>query len=463
MHKTIAIIGFLLFTLGISAQNTTISGTAPGAEGLKIRLLTPADYVSEIPRQIDVATIDPSGKFSLKTSLNQTIYAQLQIDFYKGDIYLEAGKSYNISITQMNYAEEEKISPFLSKKKLIITPVINDTTELNQQISSFNQIYDDFLVKDFKQVYYRHDKLKIDSLKLKLDVLFGNSKNSYLMNYIKYRIAGIEQMGRFKNSYKLYDSYIANQSILYNHIEYMLFFNQLYDKFIFNGRHNLSEDDLQQFINTQNYFGLLDAMGRDSLVKNEVVRELVFLKGMKDLYYANNYNKDNIIAILTKFINKTKFKEHKQIANNLIIEFRKLKTGSKAPDFKLKNNKEETFTLSSFAGKYTYIGFFTTWCAACLNENDAIAVLKKKYGDKINFVSISVDKQLLNMNYYLDKHKYDWVFLHYGNNIELLENYNVFSYPFFILLDNNGNIVSYPALKPSENIESEFKTIFDEK
>jgi thiol-disulfide isomerase/thioredoxin len=207
--------------------------------------------------------------------------------------------------------------------------------------------------------------------------------------------------------------------------------------------------------------GLLDAMGRDSLVKNEIVRELVFLKGMKDLYYANNYNKDNIISILLKFTNKTKFKEHKQIAGNLIIEFKKLKIGSKAPDFKLKNNKDEFFTLSSFAGKYTYLGFFTTWCAACLTENEAIEVLKKKYGANINFVSISIDKLALNMNYYLDKHKYDWIFLHYGMNIELLENYNVFSYPFFILLDGNGNIVSYPALKPSENIESEFKTIFN--
>ncbi len=271
-------------------------------------------------------------------------------------------------------------------------------------------------------------------------------------------------MGRVKNIHKLYAAYIMNQPILYNHVEYMYFFNQFYEKFFFNGTHSLKREDIKRYINIEkDYEIMLDSMGIDTLVRNEVVRELVFLKGMKELYYANAYNNDNIISMLSAFSRKTKFKEHKLIVQNLITTFNTLKIGSKAPDFKLKNINDETFTLASFEGKYTYIGFFTTWCAGCMAENEAIVQLKKKYGDNINFVSISADKQFLNLKYYLEKHKYDWLFLHYGNNYELLEKYQVLTYPVFILLDKSGNIVSYPALKPSENIENEFKVLLEKR
>ncbi|MCX6231486.1 MAG: TlpA disulfide reductase family protein [Bacteroidetes bacterium] len=463
MQKLITVFFLLFLSFFSFAQNTSISGRAIGAEGMKIRLITTADYISELPKKIDEYIIDSSGNFKLRTSLNECIYVQLQIDIYKGDFYLEPGKSYNISITPMQYKEDEKISPFLNKKKLEIVTDKIDSNELNQQISKFNALYDDFVIKNFNILYNSRNKAKLDSFQLKLNLYFSSSKNSFLNNYIKYRIAGLEQMSHIKNTLKFYTAYIQNQPILYNHIEYMYFFNEFYEKFLFNGNHKLRDDDLQAFVNEKNHLGLMDAMGRDSLVKNEVIRELVFLKGMRDLYYSNNFDKENIISMLYKFSGKTKFKEHKIIANNLIIAFNKLKIGGKAPDFKLKTIKGEIYSLANFYGKYTYLGFFTTWCAACINDNEAIAVLKKKYGDRINFVSISIDKQELNLNYYLDKHKYDWYFLHYGNNIELLENYGVYSYPFFILLDGNGNIVNYPALMPGENIEDVFKSVLGNK
>lgn len=465
MYKSFLVfIIFLFVSFGLQSQNTNINGNALGAEGLKIKLITVSDYISELPRKIDETIVDSLGNFKLKTSINETILAQLQIDIYKGDIYLEAGKSYVIKILALNYKEDNKESPFLNRKKLEIVFNNTDSIELNHQISKFNSLYNGFLMGNSNDILRNRNKTKIDSFQLEINTQFSNSKNTFLNNYIKYRIAGLEQSGRFKNTIKLYKEYILNKPILYNHIEYMYFFNQFYEKFFFTGKHLLKTDDYKQLINTEkNYISLLDSLGRDTLVKSEVLRELVFLKGMKELYYSNAYKNDNIIDMLAKFLLKTKTKEHKQIAQNLITSFNKLKIGNKAPTFNLKTTKNETFSLASFQGKYTYIGFFTTWCAGCMSENEAIVELKKKFGDKINFVSISADKQFLNLHYYLEKHKYDWYFLFSGNNNDLLEEYEVFTYPIFMLIDTNGNIINYPALKPSENIENVFKSLIEKE
>ncbi len=459
-----SIFGFLVLlnlSFGLQSQNTSITGNITGAEGLKIRLITTSDYISELSLKIDEAIIDSLGNFKLKTSINECIFAQLQVDIYKGEIYLEPGKNYSIQILPMDFKEDDKESPYLNRKKLEIVFNNSDSNELNQQICKFNVLYNDFVIENFKTLNSNHTRAKIDSFQQKSNIIFSKLKNSFLNNYIKYKIAGIEQMGRVKNTAKLYSTYFRNQPILYNNVEYMYFFNQFYEIFFSNGRHQLTTFNISQLINEKKYSGLLDSLGKDSLVKNEVIRELVFLKGVKELFYSKLYNNDNIISMLTAFSRKTKFKEHKLIALNLISSFNSFQIGKIAPDFKLKTLKDETYSLASFKGKYTYIGFFTTWCAGCIAENEAMFVLKKKYADKINFVSISADKQTLNLYYYLEKYKFDWIFLHYGNNNEMLEKFGILTYPVFVFIDPNGIMVNNPALKPSENIEDYFKVLLD--
>ena len=336
----------------------------------------------------------------------------------------------------------------------------NDSNDINVIIGKINILFNDFAIKEFKKINPRNNKSKIDSLSVILNQVVAIKNSNYIQNYIRYKIAGMELAGRIKGNKKLYLEYIYKKPVLYNHVEYMYFFNMFYEKFFFNGNHTLKFEDLKRLIEVdKNYAVLLDSLGKDSLVKNEVIRELVFLKGMKELYYLKTIKPENIIDIISRFALRTKFTEHKKISGNLIADFISLQKGSKAPEFKLSDINGKIYTLASFKGKYTYISFFTTWCAGCSYENEAIAELFKKYSDKINFVSIAADKQILNLQYFLNKQKYKWTFLHKGNNVDVLDNYGVKTFPVFILIDPYGNIVSYPALKPGEGIEDIFKQV----
>lgn len=89
-----------------------------------------------------------------------------------------------------------------------------------------------------------------------------------------------------------------------------------------------------------------------------------------------------------------------------------------------------------------------------------MAELKKKYGRDVEFVSISVDKDYKTMQKFLSKKKdYDWVFVHYGNQPEVKELYNVQGIPVYYLVDPDGIIIQSPAYRPSGKIEETFMNI----
>jgi len=120
------------------------------------------------------------------------------------------------------------------------------------------------------------------------------------------------------------------------------------------------------------------------------------------------------------------------------------------------NNAGGTSSLSDFRGKYVYIDVWATWCGPCLGQVPFLEEVEKKYhGKDIEFVSISIDtqdkreawskmiadKELGGVQLLVDK---DW-------NSDFIKAYKINSIPRFILLDPNGNIVSWNAPWPSKS------------
>lgn len=75
-----------------------------------------------------------------------------------------------------------------------------------------------------------------------------------------------------------------------------------------------------------------------------------------------------------------------------------LASGTKAPDFSLKDTNSRTFKLSAFKGRVVFINFFATWCPPCRREFPEVVKLNNNYASKgVKIVSISVDSgQTLN-------------------------------------------------------------------
>ena len=89
--------------------------------------------------------------------------------------------------------------------------------------------------------------------------------------------------------------------------------------------------------NKRNYYRLLDALGKDPILVNEVIREMVLIKGLGEIYDNDEFSQENILFLLNQMTNATKFVQHKQMAENQIKQLTKLRPGSVAPNFEVKD------------------------------------------------------------------------------------------------------------------------------
>lgn len=455
---TILILSFSIF--GVLAEKSTIKGYIPGAENQEIRLLTYAELITYSEIILDHTTIDSTGFFTLETDNRETLYCVLDLDYYASGLFVEPGSGYIIIGDTI-----QEISPykaFFDKNDFTFQIDSLGKSDLNYLISEFNKSYNIFILDNFNAIYRSRNKSSINSFREEVYESYGQIENDYFQHYVDYKIATIElAAASFKKPF-LFNEYLKDKTVRYAHVEYMQFFNQFFDQYLLSQSKSVTRNDLVSTINYQNsYSALLDTLGKDSLLRNEVIREMVLIKSLVELYHNPYFSKSNILSILNQLINTTVFEEHKIIAGSIIKELSKLENGSLAPEFNLPDVNDSLVLLSDFQGQAIYLSFLATWSSACLGEYKLLDSLHFKYGDSIKFITVSLDKNPEIINRFVTDKGYDWLFLYNGSQYDLIKLYDIKTFPLFVLIDEEGRILQYPAYKPSEVIEETFKKLVE--
>lgn len=453
------LLAFLPFSL--IAQNVTITGTAPGAEGKSIQVITFSDLITFHEKVVAKSLIDTTGHFLLSFEIARTIYGSLAIDFHRVDLFIEPGKTYTINVGKIDYNDNKEINPFIQSQNLQIEFQQFDDNELNFLIQQFNVVYNNFLLDNFNALYRDRDKSKLDTLRIQVVRSFLNERNPYFDNYVKYKMASLEQLAQALNQQELGMKYFTNSPILYENVEYMDFFNQYFSKYITVTSKPLKYKDYRSILNGPNsYQGMMKALESDTLLKRPQLRELVMLKGLMEMFNDTAYRKESILFLLNTVAAESKFPDNQLVAKDMVKMLLKLRPGTEAPAFTLKDRNQKDVSLKDFLGKPVLINFWTTYCQGCVGEMDMIKPLFDKYKDKMEFVSISADKEFFKMHYYISlKQNFVWTFLHIGDQIELLKDYDVKVYPLFILVDKEGKIYKYPAENPTSGLGKTIETL----
>ena len=458
MIKRVYLLFVFLFISGIVfSQQITIKGTVMGGEGKEIVVYDCSDQITLTQTKMASGKIDTSGYFEVSFNADYTFYALLKVEYNQVPIYLEPAKVYNLSITcpQCN-SPEDKTNPYLAPKALITVIENQDSTELNYLINRFDLLTDEFLFNNYISLLKQRNKTKLDSFKTAINKIFSYSQHDYFKNLLTYRLASIEHYTRLNTNEGFIKNYIWNKPVLYNNTGYMELFNGIFSFYATNGPKYIKYD-LAKSINVESSFpALLDSLGKDSLLRNEVIREMVAIKLLGENYYSQLYNQTSILKMLKYVQDSSKFEMHKKIAQNYIRHITKLISGSKAPAFKLKDYTGTYYSLNELnQEKYVYLLFFTTWCVPCISEMNLLGQLKEKFGTKVEFVAISTDKEFMTFYYFMQKNEllYNFTILHWGNNATLLDDYNVKTVPTYILIDPEGKIVQAAAEPPSEQLD----------
>lgn len=159
-------------------------------------------------------------------------------------------------------------------------------------------------------------------------------------------------------------------------------------------------------------------------------------------------------VVMAKLINP----DYKNAIEYTLSSYNSLSPGHAAYDFVMNTENGEKHPLTQYKGKIIYVDFWATWCGPCIAEEPAYEKLKEDYaGTNIEFLSISIDTNAKAWEKYIQKK--GWTEKTYLISQAELADYKINGIPRYLLIDEDFNIITAFAPRPSEE---KIRTILDQ-
>ena len=319
----------------------------------------------------------------------------------------------------------------------------------------FNDAYIPFYNKHVSNFVNASDFSELDDDIKKIEKPFANSSNEYFNSYREYRYGILRLLANQKKVKGISEIYFRNRPVLYDNPAYMELFHQVYNRyFMFSGRTEDGKEIFNAINISGSYSQLINALTRNNNFYNDTILELVILKGVYNEFYDDNFARNGLLCILDTLMIKTEIRKNKIIGATIKQRITKLLSGYDPPAFKLFDSDSNLITLDDFKGKYVYLNFCTSYSYTCLSEFEILNTIYERHKDYLEVVTITVDPDIEKFKHFMKVNKYNWKFLYYGNQAEIINEYDVKAYPTFYLIGPDGKLIFSPSPSPSENFES---------
>jgi thiol-disulfide isomerase/thioredoxin len=324
---------------------------------------------------------------------------------------------------------------------------------LNRAIGDYNVMYNEFLYRNATRIYQGRQSRLIADFEAGAKLKFGKVKDPYFINYMKYSFASLERIG-IKKDAQILSGYFIHQPVLYNNIQYTEFFSEFMKSYL-GASDFFTYREIMKAITANNALEQLDELlKRDTLLaKDRQIRELSILLMLSRKSHNPDLPKGRVAELIEEIHRKNSDQKIREIAGNYHKKLLKLQSGTPAPFFALQDANGDTVELKQFAGKFVLLSFMRPDCRICLLHLEQLSELEEKFKSKIQNVSIVYGSDYREVIEYADSRLYDWPFLDLKNDILLLEDYEIKTYPTYTIINPDGTIAMTPAPMPDENLE----------
>lgn len=453
--KLVARLTFVfLFVMGLipvkAQNNVTIRGEVVGGAGKEVSLYRYSDMLTRTEVLVDHVIIEQNHTFELHGYTNYTTMMFLQIENYSQSFYVEPGREYEVYIPRFDWDVDEKKNVFLDPEVLPLEFVNMPSDDLNALITRFDAAVADYIDghKVFFDPRFRPQRRYFDSLEVAVNKAVPNTNNEFFNRYKRYHLAELRYTMRFESRRHTVEKYIQGQPVMYYDDNYMSLFTTVFANSVAKGMRKISATRLGQLVSSLKVDQFLDSLGTDSLLHNEQVRELVALQALQEAYYLPRYyESDKVVRMIDMIGAKSKFSDHRTLAQHLAAGLRAKEKGVEVASFTLPDVDKQMVSLEAMKGKWVYLSFVRVGDPNCIGEVETMAHFKDSIYAKnsnVEFVTICCDREFQKMYHFLKNTKkgkrYNWTWLHFNGNYKLLEQYQVVSYPSFILINPDGQM-----------------------
>ena len=453
-HKFFILSAFLLLSSITIAIPTLIHGKSSAGDAFVFRLYAENDGLSGIKKLLDQQRPDTDGKFMLGFEAKEIQKVSIEVGLQSMSFYVIPGETYELNFNEISL---ENQNVFLPQNPLDV--IFEKESMLNMVIDGFEYEYQKFLGEKFLRVMKYRDKKLFDQFsseiaqKLEESPLDDSLSYQYVKSYIDYRLAELSLSANLVSKKQLGMRLLTNQPILYDNPAYISFFKKYFNKYFFESSKGNDYYQIRRMVNQgPPIASLMDELGRDPVLLHEKLRELVLLYSLKQVFYNDDFSRGSINSILQFRSKNSKFAANREISKNIKIVLNRFVAGQTVPDFTLSNLNGEKKSLSSYQGKKVYLMFVTPNCQTCEADIRVLKAAQSTIKNQITLLTVFTGFNQDEAVEWVKKQKADWDFLWFNDDFDLLNEYQVKTFPRYLIIDKDSNLFQYFPPSPRENL-----------
>jgi thiol-disulfide isomerase/thioredoxin len=467
-----------LLLTGCSKQPVTVTGKVTGGVLVYTIPISGTSFLGFT----DTLKVDETGNFELKLEITQPAFVSMWIPepFKETKFLIEPGEKYNVVIDneiQITGANEKGQMLYISLPdpsfiELAITKSLSNDTSLVSIHEKIEKLKQDDLDKfkellDKKEIspsFFHLIQIDRDCYYASLEARISLIKINRLIRNDNYSLENnkdlLENLGKIYSSYPPCDAKFLFSTFW---VEYAEYYVKNYSQYI---KKDFDINGYEKMGDTRNTFVINESK------KYLTGKALEFFQA-KYLYmtaFQTQYEKELIILFeqFKKDYPDSKYSKYIEPLIDEIVKYHQIIDRGFSTDVKFIENYSEINTLKeaieSLKGKKIYIDVWATWCSPCKrefkNNNEALKKILAENDIQMLYISIDYDKQ---NQQWLDMIKF---YNLTGNHIRVnkafeADLYRIFDHngniriPWYILVDENGNIIDKHAKTPSQLVAGE--------
>lgn len=466
--KSIWICSFLCFlNFQLSAQDTIlVQGSDLSWANAEVEVYYYTDYISSEKKLVTQFTVNDSGAFSFKFVVPSTLLLHMETGSLQGAVFVEPGQFYELNLPKWNKpTKADSLNPFYEPFRFYFGLKNSHSKELNHLIAEFDLLYEDYLSTNFNNIRYYRRNSGVDEMVHFLDSLFLPVDSiEFFKAYKDYKIAKLLHIAYLHDDNYVVRDYYLNKKIHYNNPAYFSLFNGLFDNYLeaymrTNDGARLGYD----IARAKSYRRAMATLKSNLALRNDTLRELVLIKGLRDALYKKTFPKATVFQTLDSVRLQSTIEIHKEIVSNVISRAKVFQKGEEPPSFSVMNNDSSIFHFPFKSKRFVLLNFIDVESFEVQKALPQLNILVDKHKEVLEVVSVNLGGSFAKAEDYFRLHGFKWRLVN-GNSVAGLHDlYRIKAYPTYFLIDQQGKLALYPTPTLDNNFEWYFFNLLKQR